>query len=156
MKHSFINLILSFHSSQKPPRRHPKRQTFCLRRKERRICFLSTQLPRSPPPPPRFCLLPTYYFPPPSLTTPPSPPPPPPPPSPPLPTIFLSLNLYLSSFLPLLHNVFPNFSLSPILPSVFFVFSLCCLLVPLRRIPCLLPTFSPLQYVSFLPPPSLL
>ena len=37
--------------SQKPHQSHPKQQSFCLRREERRICFLSTQLPRSHPPP---------------------------------------------------------------------------------------------------------
>ena len=37
--------------SQKPHQSHPKQQSFCLRREERRICFLSTQLPKSHPPP---------------------------------------------------------------------------------------------------------
>ena len=61
------------YSSRKPPQTHPKRQTFCLRRKEKRICFLSTQLPKSPPPPPPppRSVPPSHVLPPPTTSSPP-------------------------------------------------------------------------------------
>ena len=135
--------------SQKPHQSHPKHQCFCLRREERRICFLSTQLPRSHPPPrplhPSHIQLSSSFsyhpfsssF---SLS----------------PTIFLySLSLHLFKFI--LFLFFPRIPL--LLPLSHpsrhvFVFSLCFLLVSSRRIPCLLSNSSPLQYVSFLPPSS--